>query len=111
MAPAKPPPEGEGAPLTDKLLTAITQHLNQDHLEDMLACAQAAAGLDWAEQAKVMSLDAAGINLSVRGECKEQSIRIEFPVAAKGVLGVRRILGSMIAESRTKLDWPVADEQ
>ena len=32
-----------GAPLTDKLLAGVTQHLNQDHHEDLLACALSGA--------------------------------------------------------------------
>ncbi|MEM6427458.1 MAG: DUF2470 domain-containing protein [Cyanobacteria bacterium J06635_15] len=110
MAPAKQPPEGDGAPLTDKLLTAIAQHLNRDHLDDMLACAKGAADLDWAEQVKVISLDAAGINLEVSGGGQVKTVRIEFPVPAKGVLGFQRIVGVMIAESRAKLGWAAADE-
>lgn len=98
--------ERDGAPLTDKLLAAIARHLNQDHLEDMLACAKASASLDWAEQARVDALDAAGITLEVSdGGDTVQSLRLDFPTPAQGVLSLRRILGALISESRSELGW------
>lgn len=97
--------EKDGAPLTDKLLGAIVRHLNQDHLEDILACAKAHAGGDWIEEAIVVSLDATHLNLEVRGEGKVESLCIDFPTPATGVLALRRILGGVIAESRGKLGW------
>ena len=32
------PKNPDGAPLTEKRLIAIANHINQDHLDDMLAC-------------------------------------------------------------------------
>jgi hypothetical protein len=97
----------DGAPLTDKLLAAISNHLNQDHLDDLLACAKA-AHLDWAEQARVLSLDAAGVNLQVVGKGDVQQLRINFPAPAKGVLAFKRMLGALITESRAQLGWAAA---
>jgi len=94
-----------GAPLTDKLLDAIATHLNQDHREDMLACAQA-AGLHWADQARVIRLDAAGITLEVCNGDRVESLRLDFPAPAQGVLAFKRTLGALIIESRAKLGWP-----
>ena len=107
MSSANHAPEGDGAPLTDKLLAAIAKHLNTDHLEDMLACAKGAAGLAWAQQAQVVGLDAAGIDLAVCGTGNAQTVRIDFPIRANGVLAFRRIVEAMIAECRAELGWEV----
>lgn len=101
--------ERDGAPLTDKLLANIAKHLNQDHLDDLLACAQA-ADLNWVEQARVVKLDAAGIDLEISGGGKAQPLRLDFPMPAKGVLSLRRSLGAMITESRVQLGWAAAVE-
>lgn len=101
--------QGDGAPLTDKLLAAIANHLNQDHREDLLACAWA-ANLDWAEQARVLSLDGAGITLEVSGEGNMQPLRLDFPAPAYGVLAFKRTLGALIAENRDRLGWAANDD-
>lgn len=98
----------DGAPLTDKLLTAVVRHLNQDHLEDILACAKAAVPMDWAEQASITQLEATGMELEVTSSSQVQSLRIDFPEPAKGVLSLRRLLGEMITQSRTQLGWSAA---
>ena len=104
----KNPHDHDGALLNDKLLASIIQHLNQDHFEDLLACAKASEPLEWAEQAKVTHLDTSGITIEVSNNLNAQSVRLEFPTTARGVLSLRRLLGAMIAESRAKLGWPVA---
>jgi hypothetical protein len=95
----------DGAPLTGKLLNSIAQHLNQEHQEDLLACAKALASLDWAEQARVTHVDASSITLEARNSSHTESVRLDFPTTAKGVLAFKRILGEKIAESRSKLGW------
>ncbi len=105
---SEPTRQRDGAPLSDKLLAAIARHLNQDHLKDILACARATAAIDWAEQASLIHLDAAGMNIEVRGYNNVQSLRIDFPEPAKGVLSLRRLLSDMITESRAQLGWPIA---
>jgi hypothetical protein len=104
----KYPSGGDGAPLTDKLLVSIAKHLNKDHLEDMLACAKGIAGLDWVEQARVVSLDVDGVELEVIGAGKVQPLRLDFPVPASGVLAFKHMVGEMIAQGRAKLGWVVA---
>ena len=111
MSSVKHSPDSDGAPLNDKLLLSITNHLNKDHLEDMLACAKGVGGLDWVEQAKVTSLDAAGINLEVSGANKIQPLRLDFPQPAGGVLASKRMLGAMIAQGRSKLGWEKAVDE
>lgn len=102
----------DGAPLSDKLLVAITRHLNQDHLEDILACARATAAIDWAVQASLTHLDAAGMNIEVSGCNNVQSLRIDFPEPAKGVLSLQRRLSGLITESRAQLSCPATrDDQ
>ena len=100
--------ERDGAPLTDKLASSIARHLNQDHVEDLLACAKATASLDWAEQARITNLDGAGITLEVSNSSNAQCLRLDFPTTAKGVLSFKRLLGATIAESRAKLGWSAA---
>ncbi|UJB72234.1 DUF2470 domain-containing protein (plasmid) [Acaryochloris sp. 'Moss Beach'] len=100
--------KGDGAPLTDKLLAAIANHLNQDHCEDLLACAK--AQVDWAEQARVLSLDAAGIQLEVSGNGQTQPLRIDFPETANGVLTFKKILGTVIVKSRSQLRFTPVEE-
>lgn len=107
--PPHPPTPKNGAPLTDKLLAAIANHLNQEHREDLLACARA-ANLDWAEQARVLSLDAAGVNLEVVGKEELQPLRIDFPETANGVLALKRTLGALITESYIQLGWKMPAE-
>ena len=97
--------ERDGAPLTDKLLAGITQHLNQDHPEDLLACAKATAGFDWVEQVKITQLEATGITLEVSNSSKVQPLRLDFPTPAKGMLSLKRVVDVMVMESRTKLGW------
>ena len=100
------PKNPDGVPLTEKRLIAIANHLNKDHLEDMLACVKAQENTNWVEQVRVISLDTAGINLEVSGvNHEQQSLRIEFPLPVMGVLAFKRTVGKMIAESRTKLGW------
>jgi hypothetical protein len=100
----QPSTQGDGAPLTDKLLTAIANHLNHDHGEDLLACARV-TNLDWAEQARVINLDGAGITLEVSGNGNTQSLRLDFPTPANGVLAFKRTLGTIIAQNRAQLGW------
>ncbi|MEM9539004.1 MAG: DUF2470 domain-containing protein [Cyanobacteria bacterium P01_E01_bin.42] len=101
---ANPPSEErDGAPLTARLQGAIAKHLNDDHLEEMLICAKANADVDWAEEVKVLGVDALGVDLEVKGGDRLQSLRLTFPESAKGVLGLRRTLEKTIAESRDKI--------
>jgi hypothetical protein len=90
----------QGAPLREKLLANIAAHLNDDHRDDLLACAKVKGKLDWAEEVTVTSLDGTGIHLDVRGGGKRQSLRLEFPSEVHGVLGLRSALETMINESR-----------
>ena len=112
MVDSKSARKRNGAPLTDKLLLAITRHLNQDHLEDILACAKVAPskdrGIEWAEQASIAQLDATGMTLEVTGLGQRQSLRIDFSEPAQGVLSLRRLLAKMITESRAQLGWRAA---
>ncbi|MGD1896678.1 MAG: DUF2470 domain-containing protein [Phormidesmis sp.] len=100
------PSKREGAPLTDKLLTAISRHLNQDHQEDLLACAKTAADVNWAKQASLTQLKSTGMTINVRGANQVQSVQIDFIESPKGVLALRRLLAKMIHESRAQLGWP-----
>lgn len=95
----------DGVPLTEKRRIAIANHLNQDHLEDMLACVKAQEGADWVEQVRVISLDTAGINLEVSDSERIDPLRLEFPVPVMGVLAFKRTLSTMITKSRAKLGW------
>ena len=95
----------DGVPLTEKRLIAIANHLNQDHLEDILACVKAQEGADWVEQVRIISLDAAGINLEVSSKEQVHPLRLDFPAPVMGALAFKRTLGTMITESRTKLGW------
>ncbi|MEM8613116.1 MAG: DUF2470 domain-containing protein [Cyanobacteria bacterium P01_H01_bin.105] len=99
------PKNPDGAPLTEKRRIAIANHLNQDHLEDMLACVKAQEGSDWVEQVRVISLDTAGINLEVSDSERIHPLRLEFPVPVMGVLAFKRTLGTLITKSRAKLGW------
>ncbi|NEO25691.1 MAG: DUF2470 domain-containing protein [Kamptonema sp. SIO4C4] len=111
MSSVKQSSPGEGAPLNEKLLAKIVAHLNQDHREDMLACARVMGNLDWAERVTVMSLDASGIHLDVSGYGKQQSLPLAFPSPVGGVLSLRRTLERMITESRTQLGWGVGNDE
>lgn len=96
---------GEGAPLNNKLLAKITDHLNDDHRADLLACAKVKGELNWAEQVTAISLDETGIHLEVSGDGKQQSLHLKFPSKVSGVLGLRKMLETIITESRTELGW------
>jgi hypothetical protein len=98
----QPSNRGDGAPLTDKLLEAIANHLNQDHSNDLLACAKS-SHLEWAEEARVAYLDAAGITLEVYGKGNRQSLRLDFSIPVKEVLAFKQSLGTLIAEKRALL--------
>ncbi|NEQ81644.1 MAG: DUF2470 domain-containing protein [Moorea sp. SIO2I5] len=100
----------DGAPLKEKLLASITQHLNQDHVEDLLACAKANTSVDWADRAKVTHLDASGITIEASNNSDAQSVHLEFPTTARGVLSLKRLLGAIFAESRTKLGQGVTSK-
>jgi hypothetical protein len=101
----------DGAPLTDKLLSAVARHLNDDHLEDLLACAKASGGCDWAEQAKVLNLEATGIELEVARDRRVEAIRLDFPETARGVLSLRDTLATLIGDSRRQLGWAEAVDE
>ncbi|MEM9818986.1 MAG: hypothetical protein AAF827_21665, partial [Cyanobacteria bacterium P01_D01_bin.6] len=58
-----------------------------------------------------ISLDPAGITLEVEGNDQVQTLRIDFPEPAKGILAFKRILGAIITESRAQLGWPTADDK
>ncbi|MEM7061852.1 MAG: DUF2470 domain-containing protein [Cyanobacteria bacterium P01_B01_bin.77] len=99
------PKNPDGAPLTEKRLIAIANHINQDHREDMLACVKVQEGTNWVQQVRVVSLDTAGINLEVSNTDQVQPLRLDFSVPVTGVLALKRTLGSMITESRAQLGW------
>ncbi|EDX84614.1 hypothetical protein S7335_2311 [Synechococcus sp. PCC 7335] len=77
-----------------------------------MACAKAVPpkdrAMDWAEQASIAQLDAAGMTLEVTGPNQSQSLRIDFLEPAQGVLSLRCLLAEMITESRAQLGWSAA---
>ena len=95
----------DGVPLTEKRRIAIANHINKDHLEDMLACVKVQAGTDWIKKVRVISIDAAGITLEVSGIDQVQPFRLDFPAPVQGALAFKQTVSIMISESRTKLGW------
>ncbi|NJN61047.1 MAG: DUF2470 domain-containing protein [Coleofasciculaceae cyanobacterium RL_1_1] len=101
----------DGAPLNDKLLSALAAHLNDDHRDDLLACAKALKGCHWADCAEIKRLEATGVDLEVSNESRVEFIRLDFPETAQGVLALKSILGGLIRDSRAQLGWSPASEQ
>lgn len=101
----------DGAPLNEKLLASLAIHLNDDHRNDLLACAKASTDCHWANNAEIKHLDATGVDLEVSNESRVESVRVNFPETAGGVLAFKSILGGLIRDSRAQLGWEPAIEE
>ena len=94
--------EDDGPAITVKVRRALAKHLNTEHHRaDLMSLARGLAGLNWAEHARIVLVDANGITLEVEGANQRETHRFEFGQTAGGVLAFRRLAGSLIERGRS----------
>ena len=64
--------------LSPDLIRQAVEHMNEDHKENLLDYARNLAGLSWAEEVEMLSLDVEGFDLDVKGGDQMEQARIIF---------------------------------
>lgn len=89
---------------TDSISDRICKHMNDDHSDAIVLYAQAFGNCPEATAAKMLSIDATGMNLDVEtDEGTERSLRIAFDRHLKDAQDAHHILVDMMKEARQKL--------
>jgi nitroreductase len=86
-------------PLAPLAAEAIA-HMNADHADAVLAYARGLAGLQWAEAATLIALDANGMELQVRGQGQRVTARVPFEPPLRGADELRPALVAMAQRAR-----------
>lgn len=75
-------------------------HMNDDHAHHLLDYARVLAGLAWAEEAEMTSLDHTGFDLVVRGEGRLQHIHLPFEPPLTSAEQLRPTLVALAQQAR-----------
>lgn len=82
------------------LIQRAMQHINDDHGHNLLEYAQRLAGLNWAEEAEMSSLDLAGFDLVVRGSGRIHHVRLTFDASLASAEQLRPALVALAQRAR-----------
>lgn len=82
------------------LAAGAIAHMNADHADALLAYARGLAGLDWAEAATLVALEATGMQLDVQGEGRQTLARIPFDPPLGGPEELRPALVALAERAR-----------
>jgi nitroreductase len=91
------------------IAAAAIAHMNHDHADALLAYARGLAGLGWAEMATVERIDAAGLDLYVRGADRQQLARVVFDPPLTEQAQLRPKLVELAARARTLVAEPALE--
>jgi len=65
--------------LPPDLVAGAIEHMNADHADAVLAYARGLAGLEWATTARLLAIDAEGIDLEATDGARSAQARVAFP--------------------------------
>ncbi len=80
----------------------ICSHMNDDHAEAVLLYAQAYGGLTDASAAKMLAIDAEGMNLDAQVQDKAVPVRIKFDHVLENAEDAHHTLIAMLKQVRQK---------
>lgn len=89
--------------LPPQLVEGVIRHMNKDHAQNLLDYAHALAGLTWAEDAEMITLDHVGFDLTVRSGGRIQAVRILFEPSLSNTEQLRPALVAMAQQARQLL--------
>jgi heme iron utilization protein len=93
---------GQNDPLKEAA-QGILEHMNTDHPHNLVDYAKTFGNLSWAENARMISIDACGFDMVVKGQDKSQSLRLTFDTPLKTVDDAHVTLVTMAKEAKHRL--------
>jgi heme iron utilization protein len=81
----------------------ILEHMNTDHAHNLVDYAKTFGNLAWTESARMISIDAYGFDMVVKGQDKSQSLRLTFNTPLKNVDDAHVTLVKMAKEAKRRL--------
>jgi hypothetical protein len=94
------------SPLPADLVSEAIEHMNADHGAAVLAYAQGLAGLAWADRARLLDIDTAGIVVQAEddGNARVETARIAFPQPLAQPAELRMALVDLARAARAARD-------
>lgn len=86
--------------ITPKISDRICKHMNDDHAEAVAFYAKAYGDLEDATAAKMLSIDAEGMNLEAQANGEEVPVRIKFDHTLKNAEDAHHTLIDMLKQAR-----------
>lgn len=90
-----------------ELAVGALEHMNEEHEHNLIDYAKAFLGLDWAENARLLTLDRYGFDLEVRGQSegveKIQRDRISFTKPLDSADTLRSVMVHLAEEAKKRL--------
>ncbi|MBD2435304.1 DUF2470 domain-containing protein [Nostoc sp. FACHB-110] len=88
--------------LSAKISDRICNHMNEDHADAVLLYARVFAEIKDVASAKMLSIDAEGMNLSAEVNGESQPVRVVFDHILKDSEDAHQTLIAMVRQARTK---------
>jgi len=88
------------------IAAAAIAHMNSDHADAVLAYARGLAGLDWAQAATVVQIDANGLDLHVQGDGQTVIARVPFDPPLANPDQLRPTLVALAEQARINVAEP-----
>lgn len=96
--------EAEPDPLLGGAAAAIIEHMNNDHVDALIAYCRVFAGLDAVEAAKMVGVDRYGMDiLATTGGGEQQAARVSFRAPVSATDQVRAATIELLKEARAQL--------
>jgi len=87
-------------PFTPEISDRICNHMNDDHADAVLLYARVFAGAPEATAAKMLRIDAEGMDLDVQKNSQSASARVSFDHALKDAEDAHQTLIAMVRQAR-----------
>jgi putative heme iron utilization protein len=87
--------------ISSSISDRICKHMNEDHHDSLVLYAKVYGNVQSVEQATMLSLDAEGMNLSVKVNHENKDLRIEFDRPLKDARDAHHTLIDMLKKART----------
>ncbi|TAE59417.1 MAG: DUF2470 domain-containing protein [Nostocales cyanobacterium] len=86
-----------------EISSRICKHMNEDHADAVIIYAQAFSDFKDATAAEMLSIDAEGMNLSVKSNEKTFPVRIQFDHTLADAEDAHQTLIAMVKQGRQKM--------
>ncbi|HEY9618930.1 MAG TPA: DUF2470 domain-containing protein [Crinalium sp.] len=90
-------------PFSPEVSDRICKHMNDDHAEAIALYAKAFGGVAEAIAAKMIKIDAQGMDLSVEANGSVNPVRVQFDHTLKDAEDAHHTLVDMVKEARKKM--------